>query len=229
VDTETARVVLTGITGLAVIVWLLSFRFLVSSARKGQPVQSGESVDSENAGSSEETLLTGATEVEGEPSALVARAASLLARGSLLPQVPIKIVEKSASHVRFERVEAGNEVQSAGRWLRQGQFTFVSLGGGRSRVEWVVELINMRWLLRLGALFQVAGLIAIAVGFWAIFTYVISSPDPAIRWQTVQMVQVVHFLWPPFLFAALYRRGKRTLSAQLHAWTNNLPYLGEKA
>jgi len=73
-------------------------------------------------------------------------------------------------------------------------------------------------------LFQVLGLIAIVVGYWAIATYVIPSPDPGVRWQAVQMVQAVHFLWPPFLFGARYRRSVREVTAQFQALANNLPF-----
>jgi hypothetical protein len=228
VDSETAKLILAGITALAVVVWLTGFQFLVSSARKGQPETSIGDEGFEDSGSSKRNLVAGAAEVEGQADVLAARAASLLARGGLFPLVPLKIVEKSENHVRFERVEPGGEVRSGGGWLRQGQLSFVSLGGGRSRVEWAVELANMQWLLRLGALFQVAGLIAIIAGFWAILSYVVPSPDPSIRWQTVQMLQVSHLIWPPFLFGALYRRGRRDMAARLQALAHNLPYLGDE-
>ncbi len=38
------------------------------------------------------------------------------------------------------------------------------------------------------------------------------SEDPGIRWQTVQMVQVIHVLWPPFLIAALHKRLRDTVT-----------------
>ena len=50
-------------------------------------------------------------------------------------------------------------------------------------------------------------LVAFVVGFWAIHTYVV--PNPQIRGQTIQIVQLVHFLWPPFLFFGLRRRMAR--------------------
>jgi hypothetical protein len=44
------------------------------------------------------------------------------------------------------------------------------------------------------------------------------------------MVQVIHFLWPPFLFAGLHRsfsRMLRNLSDRLlDALAHNLPYVG---
>ena len=50
-----------------------------------------------------------------------------------------------------------------------------------------------------------AAMVALVAGSWAIRTFVVPHPDPAIRGQVFQMCQVAHFLWPPFLFAGLYR------------------------
>ena len=112
----------------------------------------------------------------------------------------------------------------AGYWFRQGELRFTSLRAGRTRVEWAVEPVNMRWLLWLGGAFQVVGLFGLVVGCWAVDTYFASSPAPARRWQTLQMLQAVHFLWPPFLFGALYRSGARAVAAQFEALANNLPF-----
>jgi hypothetical protein len=229
VNADTATVILTAITALAVIVWLTGLKFLVSSARKGQRGQAVEPAGSEDAGLSEGRFLTGAAELEGQAALLASKAASLLARGTLFPDVPVKIVEKSDSLVRFERLDPGIPGQSAGRWFRRGQLSFSSLGGGRSRVEWAVELADTRWLLKAGFIFQIAGLLAIVAGCWAILTFVVASPNPAIRWQVVQMVQVVHLLWPPFLFGGLYRRAWRGVASRMEALAHNLPFLGENS
>jgi hypothetical protein len=153
---------------------------------------------------------------------LASRAASILAKGS--PLGPLKIVEKTHDHITFERLGPGMVNQPSSRWFRRGELRFSALGQGRCRVEWSAELAGMGWLLGLGALFQVLGLLALVIGGWAIYTYVVSSPEPAVRWQTIQMVQAVHFLWPPFLFGVLHRRGMREVAAQLEALAHNLPY-----
>jgi hypothetical protein len=227
-NVETAQMVLVAITALAALVWLTGLQFLISSARKEQRREPLDSTGSEAVGPSEGSLLTGAVEIDGQPALLASKAASLLARSGLFPGVPVKILEKSDGHVRFEQVDPYAHGQAAGRGLRGGQFSFLPLGGGRTRVEWVVELAAMRWLLRLGAVFQVAGLLAIIAGCWAILTFIVPSPNPAIRWQVVQMVQVVHLLWPPFLFGALYRRTRRLVAARLDALAHNLPFLGDE-
>lgn len=215
---ETAQIVLVSIIAVAVLVWLTGLQFLGLSARKGRPEPQD---DLRSTGFQQGKCVAGRTEIDGQPDALSAKAASILAKGDPFTLGPIKITEKTDQHIVFERLEAAN--QAAG-WFRRGVLHFESVGQGRSRVEWLVELANMSWLLWLGVLFQVLGLIAIAVGGWVIYTFVVSSADPGVRWQTFQMIQVVHFLWPPFLFGGLYRRGIKQVAFQFEAFANNLPY-----
>jgi hypothetical protein len=223
-DTDVAVVVVAAITAAGAVVWLIALRFVAASARAdraGQP-QTPEEVGA--AGEGRVGWLTGGTEVEGEPSILAARAVAILAKGSLFAVGTVKVLEKDDQHIRFERADAGVGKVPASQWFRRGELRFTPLRPGRTRVEWAVEPADMRWLLWLGALFQAAGLTALVVGCWLLSTRVASSPNPAVRWQVFQMLQAVHFLWPPFLFAALYRRGTRAVAAQFEALANNLPY-----
>jgi hypothetical protein len=43
-----------------------------------------------------------------------------------------------------------------------------------------------------------------------LWNYVAPNPNQAVRWQCVQICQIVHILWPPFLIYFIY---KRTLGA----------------
>ncbi len=225
-DPQVAVIVLAGITAIGAIVWLVAARFLMMSARTRhtgqQPV--GDEIDPSAA--TPAGWVTGSAEVEGDPSSLSDRAAASLARGNLGTQVSVKIVEKGDNHLRFERLDASAANQPVGQWFKRGEVRFTPLRAGRTRVEWCVEPLDMRWLLTLGAAFQVLGLLALVGGCALIYTLVATSPNPAVRWQTFQMVQAVHFLWPPFLFAALYRRGKRAVASQFEALASNLPYYG---
>ena len=78
-----------------------------------------------------------------------------------------------------------------------------------------------------GAAVLMLGLIALVVGFLVMQTYVISSPNPAVRGQVFQMCQVVHFLWPPFLFGGLYRKKFSVVRAGFDTLVHNLPYCGD--
>lgn len=218
-DAETAQLVLIGITGLGAIFWVVALNFLSRCSRRGQSTESlafGESWSTNH--------LIGGTEVDGQPRQLAARAAAVLVQGNQSFFGPVKIAEKTDDRIAFERLE-GLANQSAGHWFRRVELRFTPVSPARTRVEWLVEPANIRWLLQLGVFFQVAGLLALLIGCALIHTYVVSSPDPAVRWQTLQMLQAVHFLWPPFLFGSLYRKGMRAVPLQLEALANNLPYL----
>ena len=151
-DPEAAQLLLLAITAAAVIVWLLGFRYIVGSYRMQRE---GDDL----AGASSGNLLSGRVEVEGQPGFLATRGASILAKAS--PFGPVKIVDKTDDHITFERLGPGVMNQQAGRLFRRGTFRFSLVNQGRTRVEWLVELANMGWLLAWGALFQVLGLIAI--------------------------------------------------------------------
>jgi hypothetical protein len=40
----------------------------------------------------------------------------------------------------------------------------------------------------------------------------------------LQMMQAIHFVWPPFLFAQLSRQPVKAIRSQFEALVNNLPY-----
>lgn len=218
---ESAQMLLFVIVAAASVVWMIGLRFLLVSYRAGKPTEA------DDLSPSVENAVTGSAEVDGQADVLATKAASMLARGNVFILGPIKITEKTADRIAFERLGPDGSKQSPARWFRRGELRFIQIRQGRSRVEWAVELAGRAWLLWIGGLFQVFGLTALVGGGWAIYTYVVSSPEPAVRWQTVQMVQVVHFLWPPFLMGSLYRRGMKTVAVHFEALANNLPYHGE--
>jgi hypothetical protein len=222
-DPETAGVVLAAITTVGALVWLAGLRFLITSAR-AQPREAPDSGEVVRDGEQPEGWLCGSAEVAGDAGELAARAAALLAKSNLLTFGPVKILEKTDENVRFERVGEGVANQPPGQWFRRGELRFTLVRAGRTRVTWAIEPANVRWLLWLAWGFQVGGLLVLVGGCWGLATYVASSPDPAIRWQTVQMAQAVHFLWPPFLFGGLYRVGAHRVAAQFDALAHNLPY-----
>jgi hypothetical protein len=224
-DPEVARVVLAVITAAGAVVWLAGLQFLLASSRARRSGTRHDPAEVALAGGPPEGWLAGSAEVEGQASALASRAAAVLAQSSPSAFGPVMILEKADDHVRFEQAGVGVGNRPAGQWFRRGELRFTPLGPGRTRVEWAVEPADLRWLLWLGGLFQAAGLAALVIGAWAVYTFLASSPDPAARWQTFQMLQAVHFLWPPFLFGALYRRGTTAVAAQFEALAHNLPYL----
>src|SRR5262249_39352890 len=110
-----------------------------------------------------------------------------------------------------------------GRFLR-GQIVLKPIRANRTRIEYAVETPGGLGLLWGAIAFQAAGLVALVLTGWLLMTFVVSNPDPDVRYQVFQMFQVAHFLWPSFLFCALHRQRDRALHAGLDALVHNLPY-----
>jgi hypothetical protein len=214
---EIAQQVVIGIALVGALFWLISLISLVKSIRQVPLAKRDEFAEFPARG-----MLAGSAEVEGDAKALATVAAAFLATGNW---GPLKIMEKTDDRIVFERLNAFAD-QPAGRWFRQGELKLKPLRQNRTQVEWSVEPLNCRWMLWLSGIFQFVGFIALVVGCWALITFVASSEEPAIRWQSIQMVQAVHVLWPPFFLAGRYRKGIRAIAAEFEAFANNLPYLG---
>jgi hypothetical protein len=168
--------------------------------------------------------LVGEAEIEGRPEQVSEKLARLLARDGMGPLGPVKIVACDRSELIFEPGGAGpGSTGFAPGGVRRGRFRFTPTGS-RTRVEYAIEAPSGRYLIAFGWLFVALGLAALVGGCWAMFAYVLPSPNPNVRGQAFQMVQVVHFLWPPFLFAAISRQTARWVSARVDAMVSNLPY-----
>ena len=164
-----------------------------------------------------EGLIVGHAEIPGTPADLSAKAAAILAKEQL------KIVERTETRVVFEG--AGPGLMSAvGQYVRRGELRLTAIGGDRTGVDYAIAVPEGRTLLKVAALVQILGLVALAGGFYLMTTLVVPSPNPAVRAQSLQMMQVIHFLWPPFLFGGVYRMRRRAVQARFEILVNNLPY-----
>ena len=140
----------------------------------------------------------GTVDVAGKPAELTATALSQIAANQTGTLGTLRILEKADNQITIQGVPSENPLESSSRHIQQGKLIFSNSMTGHTQVDYVVIVGNsIRVLLLVGALMQVLGLIAICTGFVLILTLVIPEPFPAIRWQTLQMMQVVHFLWPP--------------------------------
>ena len=84
-------------------------------------------------------------------------------------------------------------------------FRFEEVHGGAC-VTCATDLTRLNAFYRIKILaILAAGLAAIGVMVVIMWIFVIPSPTLAIRWQSVQAVQIVHFLWPPFRFFRQHR------------------------
>jgi hypothetical protein len=223
-NAQTAETVLYSITAGAAVIWAIGLLFVWRSRGGDAGEPAAETATDFGEADPSERTFSGTAMVESDSPDLPQKAARLLAEGKL--GVPLKIVHCDEREVVFEPVIVS-------RWfrLRRGILRFDRAGSGRTRISYsMVGQKSARGLLWLAWLFQGLGLLAIAIGFSLISTHVVHHENPSVRIQSVQMVQVIHFLWPPFLFAGLHRKFSRLLrhlsERLLDALAHNLPYVG---
>jgi hypothetical protein len=224
-DPEIGKWIVIAIGTVGTVVWLSALSYMIRATRERQAraMEAAQRFEiEENAAAG---TIVGEAEVVGEPEELSAKLAGLLAREGMGPFGPVKIVACERREVVFETAgmtpgSMGNP-QSGG--VRRGRFRLTP-SGSRTRVEYAIEIPTGRVLLGLGWLFVLLGLVALVAGSTLMFVYVLPNPNPNIRGQAFQMVQVIHFLWPPFLFGSLSRQPARFVRARVEALVHNLPY-----
>ena len=66
--------------------------------------------------------------------------------------------------------------------------------------------------------------LAMLAAAYAIQTWAIPSDDPDTRGQAIQTIQIVHFLWPPYLFGGIHRRMVTTAATALSTAIRNTAF-----
>jgi hypothetical protein len=144
-----------------------------------------------------------------------------------------RVLEQTLDRVVFDVLGVPNRMETVARTdsgagfrkTIRGEVVFRASGANRTRAEFAIDTGASRGLLLTGSTFLVLGLIALVVGFVVVKTFAVDNVHPAARAQSVQMLQCIHFLWPPWLFGLLYRRGQGVLRDALTVLLGNLPYL----
>lgn len=219
---ETAEIVLFVIAGIAAGVWVLGMLFLFSAAKTSQTQMRQANDPFETDAWEPRNSLHGQAEVEGDPGELATRTAALLVKSGRDSLGSVKVLKKTDDRVEFE--SSGTYGGHSNLPACRGQIRLAPSGTNQTTASYMVEVTGGRWLLRIGYLVQVVGLAALVAGFLLIRTHLVPHPSPAARWQTFQMAQIIHFLWPPFLLGGLYRMQFRQLRSTLDTLISNLPY-----
>ncbi len=110
--------------------------------------------------------------------------------------------------VALERTDHGLTVRA------QGVTTHLHLASHRQgsvHLEADLDLgLQGRWLrLAMAAMVLVFEPLVIVVVGWVLAHYVVDAADPAVRWQALQVLQIVHVIWPPFLIHFIATRLRR--------------------
>lgn len=222
-DPEVGKWIVIAFATVGAAVWLAGLWFMIGATRERQ----ARAMEAAQRFEIEETAaagtIVGEAEVAGQPEELSAKLASLLVREGMGPFGPIKIVACDHRELVFEAagMTTGASGHTPSGGVRRGRFRLTP-SGSRTRVEYAIEVPTGRILLGLGWLFVLLGLVALLAVCAIMFTYILPSPNPNVRGQAFQMVQVVHFLWPPFLLGSLSRQPARFVRGSKH-WCITCP------
>ena len=220
VDEETSKIVVIAIAAIGGLVWLGAVAMMLRATRERQAtaleVAERFEIDREDTPG----MIFGEADVEGQPEELSEKLAAILARDGMGPGGPVKLLMRDRDRVEFE--SAGPMPGQAG--FKRGWCRLTPTGSSRTRIEYAIEGPSGRVLLTIGWIVIAVALAVFVLALWLEFTYVLPSANPAMRAQAFQMVQIFHFLWPPFLFAFLSRQPGRMLRSRLDTMVHNLPY-----
>jgi hypothetical protein len=232
--TEMSWTVLLAIAGLGATFWVITaigFVWLVRPHRDAVPLDLPLSRSRGVEGPSGEHVRTGRVEVAGRADALAQKLAESLGRSGLSGLLT-RVIERTADRVVFEVTSQpvttammGGRPGCGFRRPIRGEVVFSSFGAGRTRADYAIEAGAGRSLVVGGMVVLIAGLVVLGALFLCLRFYVVGSPNPSLRAQSVQMVQCVHLIWPPWLCGILYRRGQDSLRNALEVLLSNLPYL----
>jgi hypothetical protein len=190
VDSNASTLIVIAITAVGAIAWMAGLQVMARATRdrraRAEEAAARFDIEDETAGAT----VVGEAEVQGTPEDLSAKLAGLLARDGMGPLGPAKILACDRSELIFE-VRGASAGGPGG--VHRGRFRFTSTGS-RTRVEYSIEAPSGRILIGMGWLCLLLSFAALVGGCWAMFTYVLPSPNPNVRGQAVQMVQVIHLL-----------------------------------
>jgi hypothetical protein len=171
---------------------------------------------------------TGTTEVQKPPTELSRELArSLAAQGA---GFSARITSCDERELRAELRPLVVAHHGLGYWQREGFASLVchlSPSGSRgSRMEWSVDGSRLLSPLRpWSTAIALAGLLALVAAGILMPVLVIPDPRPDVHFQVFQTIQVVHFLWPPFLVSTIAQRLRTQIEQRAADWLANLAYL----
>lgn len=125
------------------------------------------------------------------------------------------VVEQTSERVMLKKLGAVVCNQPSGLLFGDALFKFKPKGADRVCVSYTLGFASLARLVNTIAVATILGFglpIMLLVGS-LIWFLVIPSPEPAVRWQVLQTVQIAHVLWPPFLFFWILSHARRKSKA----------------
>jgi len=206
---DTIRLGLLTIAGAGGLVWLLGLLALLVARTWGLADDSGLVTGERDAHAA---VLRGGFEVVG-PADRIRKRAALAFGGDSGGPLGLRLVDdQSPGRLRLESVALPepNTPEPKPR-IQRAEFRFEPTTASRTLVTYRLEIDPSLATFAWGAGFQAAGLIVLAVGFLASWSVAGSNYHDHIQAQALQLAQVVHLLWPPFLAASLIHSRRERL------------------
>jgi hypothetical protein len=167
----------------------------------------------------------GEVEVEHAPDEVCKEIARRLASQS--SGLSVRIDTCTAEEVRARlNLFPGSDATIAQHPERGGTLSCaITPSGSGSRVEWIADGRPLNRLLGvvMDLILVLGALVLVAIGL-VVALLVIDHPNPAVRWQVVQTIHILHFLWPPFLFGFIARRRRALVEARVGDLLSNMKF-----
>jgi hypothetical protein len=126
------------------------------------------------------------------------------------------------SPLRDAIVEASTDQEV--RWHSQGILRtqgVAALSGAGRQTQVKISLTAHSPLMLAAKIVVTIGLLAVLGIYQLIAIYVLGSGSPGLYIQVIQMVQAVHFLWPPFMLAGMVSVMRRRVMQELQRSLQN--------
>jgi hypothetical protein len=195
-DYETAAMWLDLIAGIAVVCWLASTWFAITTRRRcTEPV-------------------TGNFRSEAPPERLRSAFVAALSAAPLgNPLARTEIDSATATEIRW-RMPRGP--------IRHHGVLRLAADGGGTRADYGILVRSA--MTTVGLCIAAAGLIVLVGLYLMLRETALASANGAVRAQVIQMVQCVHLLWPPFLLAGIARGTRRRLGEEVERVLRNAAF-----
>ena len=206
-DPQTTRLVFFAIMGVGVVVWLFS---LGKVLRIGRPATAAES-DVLAPADDGQVDEYGEVTVNGEPTDVAKGFVRMLfqSHGGMVPS--LYRVREDGDRVTLEKTGPLVANQPMSLYFSDADLRFDRGERGTVVVSYRLGFTRLARRMRRIALAIIFGIgLPVLVGVGLLIWYlVVNSPNPIVRGQVLQTLQIAHALWPPFLFTFFVNGGRR--------------------
>jgi hypothetical protein len=218
---QTAELVFYSIAGVMAAVWLwgtlFAFRRLKAQGRGEYDVALSPEDDAAD-------TVIGAATVEGDAEAVSKKIAEQLVAGTSMGGMsPLEITGRTAELVTFKRSMGPGGPAAV---FDEGLFR-LKPDGGNVRVQYAVSMKRFAKIMKVVTYlvcFLWGGIWVIGVPVF-IWMYIVHHANASVRWQTLQALQMVHGVWPPFLVGFLGGKLRRVTARFFETFLSNLQHI----